>query len=200
MRTLLAVVDADVVDADQSGAVQSAAVVALGRLDDPSVAPELLRRWPRLLPVMRRQVLPVLLARPDRAHGAGEGGGVGNRVAERAHADADRVSDGPPDRRRARGRGLRLQATGRRGSPGCPAALPGRRRSPRQQRQGADDVSGAVCVVPRSGPRRQHDWTGHRDRQELHAGRGPHASARSQPHGRCAVSARTSSRRRTGEA
>ena len=47
--------------------MQSAAVVALGRLDDPSVAPELLRRWPRLLPVMRRQVLPVLLARPDRA-------------------------------------------------------------------------------------------------------------------------------------
>ena len=62
MRTLL-----DVVDSDQSGAVQSAAVVALGRLDDPSVAPELLRRWPRLLPAMRRQVLPVLLARPDRA-------------------------------------------------------------------------------------------------------------------------------------
>ena len=63
MRTLLALI----VDSDQSGAVQSAAVAALGRLDDPSVAPELLRRWPRLLPVMRRQVLPVLLARPDRA-------------------------------------------------------------------------------------------------------------------------------------
>jgi putative membrane-bound dehydrogenase-like protein len=62
MRTLLALVDSD-----PSGAVQSAAIVALGRLDDPSLAPELLRRWPRLLPVMRRQVLPVLLARPDRA-------------------------------------------------------------------------------------------------------------------------------------
>lgn len=62
MRTLLSLVEAD-----QSGAVQSAAIAALGRLDDPSVAPELLRRWPRLLPVMRRQVLPVLLARPDRA-------------------------------------------------------------------------------------------------------------------------------------
>src|SRR6185436_782197 len=62
MKTLLSVIDAD-----PSGAVQSAAIASLGRLDDPSVAPELLRRWPRLMPVTRRQVLPVLLARPERA-------------------------------------------------------------------------------------------------------------------------------------
>jgi len=62
MKTLLSVIDAD-----PSSTVQSAAIASLGRLDDPSVAPELLRRWPRLLPVARRQVLPVLLARPERA-------------------------------------------------------------------------------------------------------------------------------------
>jgi len=62
MKTLLSVIDAD-----PSSTVQSAAIASLGRLDDPSVAPELLRRWPRLLPVTRRQVLPVLLARPERA-------------------------------------------------------------------------------------------------------------------------------------
>jgi putative membrane-bound dehydrogenase-like protein len=62
MKTLLSLVDSD-----PSAAVQSAAIVALGRLDDPSVAPELLRRWSRVPPLLRRQILPVLLARPDRA-------------------------------------------------------------------------------------------------------------------------------------
>ena len=144
MRTLLAVVDSD-----QSGAVQSAAIVALGRLDDPSVAPELLRRWPRLLPVMRRQVLPVLLARPDRAMAlvkAVESGAVlRNELTptQTAFLMAHRSAD------------VRAAAASvfKRAAEGDRRAVVQRylaaARSPRQQRQGSDDVSGAVCVVPR---------------------------------------------------
>ena len=55
------------VESERSGAVQTAALIALARLDDPAVAPELLRRWSRFLPGQRRQILPVLLARPERA-------------------------------------------------------------------------------------------------------------------------------------
>ncbi len=61
-RTLLSLIESD-----RSPAVQSAAIGALGRLDDRSIASELLQRWPRLSPVMRRQALQVLLGRADRA-------------------------------------------------------------------------------------------------------------------------------------
>ena len=61
-KTLLSLIESD-----RSPAVQSAAIGALGRLDDPSIASELLQRWPRLPPVMRRQALQVLMGRADRA-------------------------------------------------------------------------------------------------------------------------------------
>ena len=47
-------------------AVESAAVAALARFDDLSVTQEFLRRWPRFTPALKREVMPVLLARPDR--------------------------------------------------------------------------------------------------------------------------------------
>jgi putative membrane-bound dehydrogenase-like protein len=47
--------------------VQSAALGALNRLDPPDLAASLIQRWPRLTPQQRREVLPVLLARPERA-------------------------------------------------------------------------------------------------------------------------------------
>lgn len=52
---------------EQPRAVQAAAIGALARLNDPSLAAELVARWPRFTPVLRREVLPVLLARPERA-------------------------------------------------------------------------------------------------------------------------------------
>jgi putative heme-binding domain-containing protein len=61
-KTLLSLIESD-----RSPVVQSAAMGALGRLDDPSIARELLTRWPRLLPIMKRQALQVLLGRPERA-------------------------------------------------------------------------------------------------------------------------------------
>jgi putative heme-binding domain-containing protein len=54
-------------DAGQPRTVQSAAIAALARLDEPSVSAALLERWPRFTPLQRREVLPVLLARPQRA-------------------------------------------------------------------------------------------------------------------------------------
>jgi putative membrane-bound dehydrogenase-like protein len=50
----------------QPRAVQSAAITALARLDEPSLAQGLLQRWSRFTPVLKREVLPVLLARPER--------------------------------------------------------------------------------------------------------------------------------------
>ena len=55
------------VGTEQPRAVQSAAIAALGRLDDPAVAKEFLARWPRFTPLLKREVTPVLLSRPDRA-------------------------------------------------------------------------------------------------------------------------------------
>jgi putative membrane-bound dehydrogenase-like protein len=48
-------------------AVQSAALGALNRLDRPDLAGGLIQRWPRFTPLQRRELLPVLLARPERA-------------------------------------------------------------------------------------------------------------------------------------
>jgi putative membrane-bound dehydrogenase-like protein len=55
------------VSPDQPRAVQTAAIAAVARLDDPTVGTGLIERWPRLTPSLRREVLPLLLARPDRA-------------------------------------------------------------------------------------------------------------------------------------
>jgi putative membrane-bound dehydrogenase-like protein len=55
------------IESDQNQTLRSAAITAVGRLDDPSVASELLRRWPRFAPAMRREILPTLLGRPERA-------------------------------------------------------------------------------------------------------------------------------------
>jgi putative membrane-bound dehydrogenase-like protein len=52
---------------EQPPALQSAAIAALGRLDDPAVGKELLARWAGFTPLLKREVMPVLLARPDRA-------------------------------------------------------------------------------------------------------------------------------------
>lgn len=51
----------------QPRGIQSAAIAALGRLDDPSIGRELLARWSAFTPALRREVLPVLLSRPERA-------------------------------------------------------------------------------------------------------------------------------------
>jgi putative heme-binding domain-containing protein len=55
------------VGTEQPRAVQSAVIAALGRLDDPAVAKELLARWPGFTPLLKREVMPVLLGRADRA-------------------------------------------------------------------------------------------------------------------------------------
>ena len=55
------------VGTEQPHALQSAAIAALGRLDDPGVAKDFLARWPGFTPLLKREVMPVLLARPDRA-------------------------------------------------------------------------------------------------------------------------------------
>jgi putative heme-binding domain-containing protein len=55
------------VGTEQPPAVQSAAITALGRMDDPAITKEFLGRWPRFTPALKREVLPVLLGRPDRA-------------------------------------------------------------------------------------------------------------------------------------
>jgi len=55
------------VGTDQPRTVQSAAIAALGRLDDPAVAREFLARWPRFTPLLKREVMPVLLGRSERA-------------------------------------------------------------------------------------------------------------------------------------
>ena len=47
--------------------VQSAALSALNRLDRSDLAAALIQRWPRFTPSQRREILPVLLARPERA-------------------------------------------------------------------------------------------------------------------------------------
>lgn len=60
---LLALLD----DPAQPQAVHLAAVRTLNRFADPAVGPELARRWPELSPRVRAAVLPVLLARPERA-------------------------------------------------------------------------------------------------------------------------------------
>ena len=55
------------VGSEQPRAVQSAAIAALGRKDDPAVAAGFVDRWRTFTPALKREVLPVLLARPDRA-------------------------------------------------------------------------------------------------------------------------------------
>ena len=62
LKTLLSLTGAD-----QPRAVRSAAIAALGRLDDPAVARELLARWATFTPIVKREVMPVLLGRPERA-------------------------------------------------------------------------------------------------------------------------------------
>jgi len=65
-----------------SESVQSAALAALGRFDDPRIAPALIQRWGILTPRLRRDALTALLARADRipavlgALESGGGGGV----------------------------------------------------------------------------------------------------------------------------
>ncbi len=49
-----------------SETVQSAALTALGRFDDPRIAPALIQRWGILTPRLRRDALTALLARADR--------------------------------------------------------------------------------------------------------------------------------------
>lgn len=54
-------------DPAQPQAVHLAAVRTLNRFADAAVGPELAKRWPGLSPRVRAAVLPVLLARPERA-------------------------------------------------------------------------------------------------------------------------------------
>lgn len=66
----------------QSETFQSAALAALGRFDDPRIAPALVQRWSILTPRLRRDALTALLARTDRvpavlaALESGGGGGA----------------------------------------------------------------------------------------------------------------------------
>ena len=50
----------------QSETLQSAALAALGRFDDPRIAPALVQRWGILTPRLRSDALTALLARADR--------------------------------------------------------------------------------------------------------------------------------------
>lgn len=54
-------------DQSQPQAVQLAAIRTLGRFNDAAVGRELAARWTSLTPRLRAAVLPVLVARPDRA-------------------------------------------------------------------------------------------------------------------------------------
>jgi putative membrane-bound dehydrogenase-like protein len=55
------------VGSGQPATVETAAVNALGRMDDPAIAGQLLARWSGFSPALRRQLVPVLLSRPERA-------------------------------------------------------------------------------------------------------------------------------------
>jgi len=55
------------VGSGQPRGVQSAAITALGRMDDPAIGREFLARWSGFTPALRREVLPVLLSRAERA-------------------------------------------------------------------------------------------------------------------------------------
>ncbi len=59
---------ASLLDQGQPQAVQLAAVRTLNRFPDPAVGRLLAERWTQLTPRVRAAVLPVLLARPERAH------------------------------------------------------------------------------------------------------------------------------------
>jgi putative heme-binding domain-containing protein len=55
------------VDPSAAWILQRTALAALARIDDPSLPGELVRRWPRFTPALKREALSVLLARPERA-------------------------------------------------------------------------------------------------------------------------------------
>ena len=152
----------DAAVADRDGTAGRRAVrghrARLAGSTDPSVASELLKRWPRLTPVMRRQVLNVLLAGPDRAMALVKAVRGGDGPAQRADADADRVPDGPPEpdvrvaagavfTRADQGIAVPCSSAIRLRSISGAAACVARRRT------------GAVCDVSRSGRRRHRDRT-----------------------------------------
>ena len=55
------------VGTQQPRGVESAAIAALGRMDDPAITTAFLARWRALTPSLKREVLPVLLGRQERA-------------------------------------------------------------------------------------------------------------------------------------
>jgi putative membrane-bound dehydrogenase-like protein len=111
-RTLLSLIGTD-----QPGAIRSATLATLGRLDDPSLAGELITRWATFPSALRREILPVLLATPERAMiliDALRGGAISQKeltptqaAGLRAHRNAEvrrranavLVQAGPGDRR-----------------------------------------------------------------------------------------------------
>jgi putative heme-binding domain-containing protein len=94
----------ELVEPGHPAAVQSAAVRALARLREPRAAAELLRRWPRLGPALRAELLDALLARPDSAAtvlAAVERGDLAPAEIDAAHRQRLIHHEDEPVRRRA---------------------------------------------------------------------------------------------------
>ena len=187
------------VGTEQPRALQSAAIAALGRLDDPGVARQFLARWPGFTPLLKREVMPVLLARPDRAQAIVEAVKAGTVLRNeltptqiaglRAHRS--------PAVRTLAAAVFEAPAVGR--SPGRDRALPARARSPRQRGPRCDDVQGEVRDVSSAGSGRVCRGSGCGGPQGVREGRGPHAPARSKPHRGRALSPLSDRRERRHE-
>ena len=88
----------------QSEALQSAALAALGRFDDPRIAPALIQRWRVLTPRLRSDAFTALLARTDRVAAvlaALESGTVGSADLSFAQVNFLRTHRNPAIRQRA---------------------------------------------------------------------------------------------------
>jgi putative heme-binding domain-containing protein len=88
----------------QSEAIQSAAIAALGRYNDPRIAPALIQRWGILTPRVRQEALTALLARSDRSEAvltALESGRITGADLSSAQADFLRTHGDPAISQRA---------------------------------------------------------------------------------------------------
>ncbi len=88
----------------QPETVQSATLAALGRFDDPRIAPALIQRWGILTPRLRREAMTALLARSDRIPAvlaALENGAIGKAYLTAAQVDLLRTHADPAMSQRA---------------------------------------------------------------------------------------------------
>jgi putative membrane-bound dehydrogenase-like protein len=169
------------IESDQNQTLRSAAITAVGRLDDPSVASL------RAGDAARDTADPAWQA--GACQGSRRRGGERNGAAERAHSPANGVSDGAPECGRSKGSGRRLQACRRPRPSRRSPALHGSAESSRQRPQGTNHLPGAMRCVPRALGGRHGHRAGNRLGKDLPEGRDPDETARPESDDRCTVPA-----------